>query len=291
MDFNIADEIYNQIFSKINHGNIDLFLCGGASTKEKKSVRDQIKEKLIDKLKISVLYPEDLFMEMLSRKKYDLLTLEKFLANNSDVILIVCESPGSFTELGAFVNNQETLKKVVVLIKTKFKNSKSFIMQGPVAYIKAYNKNNVIFYNNDIDEAIENINKYFRTTFGVGTNRKKRELNKDIDLITGQYMFIALLLYFFRRIAIKDLSIYIKKLYSSKDFAFENKDLIYASAVRRLFKEGLIKKEELRDNKLYSLTDKGLHFVGQLLSNVNIAGRVRIIDGIRLRILEKYIDN
>lgn len=103
MDFNIANEIYNQIFSKINHGNIDLFLCGGASTKEKKSVRDHIKEKLVDNSNLSILYPEDLFIEMLSRKKYDLLTLEKFLANNSDVILIVCESPGSFTELGAFV--------------------------------------------------------------------------------------------------------------------------------------------------------------------------------------------
>lgn len=48
-------------------------------------------------------------MPMLNRKKYDLLTLEKFLASNSDIILIVCESPGSFTELGAFVNNSETL--------------------------------------------------------------------------------------------------------------------------------------------------------------------------------------
>lgn len=292
MDFNIANEIYNQIFSKINHGNIDLFLCGGASTKDKKSVRDQIKEKLVCNSNLSILYPEDLFMEMLSRKKYDLLTLEKFLANNSDVILIVCESPGSFTELGAFVNNRETLEKVVVLIKTKFKNSKSFIMQGPVAYVKANNKNNVIFYNNDINEAIENINRYFRITFGIGTSRKKKELNKDIDLITGQYTFIALLLFFFRRIAIKDLSMYIKELYSSKGFAIENKDLIYASAVRRLFKEGLIKKEESRENdKLYLLTDKGLYFVDKLLSNVNIENRTRVIDGIRLRILEKSINN
>lgn len=292
MDFNIADEIYNQIFSKINHGNIDLFLCGGASTREKKSVRDQVKEKLVDNSNLSILYPEDLFMEILSRKKYDLLTLEKFLANNSDVILIVCESPGSFTELGAFVNNRETLEKVVVLIKTKFKNSKSFIMQGPVAYVKANNKNNVIFYNNDIDDAMENMNKYFRTTFGIGTSRKKRELNKDIDLITGQYTFIALLLYFYRKIEIKDLSIYIKGLYSSRGFSNENKDLIYAAAVRRLFKEGLIKKEESRDNnKLYLLTDKGLSFVDKLLLNVNIENRTRIIDGIRLRILEKSINN
>ena len=292
MDFCIADEIYNQIFSKINHENIDLFLCGGASTKEEKSVRDQIKDSLVSNPKLSILYPEDLFAEMQSRKKYDLLTLEKFLANNSDVILIVCESPGSYTELGAFVNNYETFGKVVVLVKTKFKNSKSFIMQGPVAYVKSQNKNNVIFYNNDINEAVENINKYFRITFGIGTSRKKKVLRKDIDLITGQYTFIALLLYFFRKIAIKDLSMYMKKLYSSKGFAIENEDLIYASAVRRLFKDGLIKKEETCDNnKLYLLTDKGLFFANKLLSNINIEHRTRVMDGIRLRVLEKSINN
>ena len=141
MDLRIANEIYQDIFTKIEHVNVDLFLCGGASGKTWTSARDQIKADLIKNPQLSILYPEDLFMEILSRKKYDLLTLEKFLANNSDVILIVCESPGSFTELGAFVNNAETVEKVVVLIKTKYKNAKSFIMQGPVEYVKARNKN------------------------------------------------------------------------------------------------------------------------------------------------------
>ena len=103
--FDIVDEIYNNIFCNIRHRNIDLFLCGAASTKEKKSNRDIIRSRLENNDNLSILYPEDMFMEMLNRKKYDLLTLEKFLASNSDIILIVCESPGSFTELGAFVNN------------------------------------------------------------------------------------------------------------------------------------------------------------------------------------------
>ena len=134
------NEIYNKIFCNIQHGNIDLFLCGAESTKEKTSYRDIIRSKLEDNANLSILYPEDMFMEMLNRKKYDLLTLERFLASNSDVILIVCESPGSFTELGAFVNNSETLEKVVVLLQTKYKNSKSFIRQGPVEYVRMKNK-------------------------------------------------------------------------------------------------------------------------------------------------------
>ena len=116
--FDIVDEIYNNIFCNIRHRNIDLFLCGAASTKEKKSNRDIIRSRLENNDNLSILYPEDMFMEMLNRKKYDLLTLEKFLASNSDIILIVCESPGSFTELGAFVNNRvSSIKRSIWLIQ------------------------------------------------------------------------------------------------------------------------------------------------------------------------------
>ena len=47
--FDIVDEIYNNIFCNIRHRNIDLFLCGAASTKEKKSNRDIIRSRLENK--------------------------------------------------------------------------------------------------------------------------------------------------------------------------------------------------------------------------------------------------
>lgn len=201
-NFDIVNEIYNEIFCNIQHGNIDLFLCGAASTKEKTSYRDIIRGKLEDIANLLILYPEDMFMEMLNRKKYDLLTLEKFLASNSDIILIVCESPGSFTELGAFVNNGETLEKVVVLLQTKYKNAKSFIRQGPIEYVRMKNKNNVIYFNNNIDEAVEKIKKYLKNRFWyLGYKRKEPKL-KDLNLISGQYYFIVVLL---SRIKCKDI--------------------------------------------------------------------------------------
>ena len=170
--FDIVDEIYNNIFCNIRHRNIDLFLCGAASTKEKKSNRDIIRSRLENNDNLSILYPEDMFMEMLNRKKYDLLTLEKFLASNSDIILIVCESPGSFTELGAFVNKSETLEKVVVLLQTKYKNAKSFIRQGPVEYVRMNNKDNVIYFNNNIGELVEKIEKYLKKNLDIGIKQK-----------------------------------------------------------------------------------------------------------------------
>ena len=132
MDKTIIEKIYNDVFLYIQHSNIDLFLCGGASNKSYISNRDELRKRLEKDKKLSIFYPEDMFMELLSRKKYDLFTLENFLAENSDLIMIVCESPGSFTELGAFTSNEKTRRKLVVLIQKKYKNDKSFIMQGPV---------------------------------------------------------------------------------------------------------------------------------------------------------------
>ena len=42
----LFDKIYSDVFSHLNKPNIDIFLCGGASTSEKKSFRDVLREKL-----------------------------------------------------------------------------------------------------------------------------------------------------------------------------------------------------------------------------------------------------
>lgn len=284
-NFNIVNKIYNEIFCNIQHGNIDLFLCGAASTKERTSYRDIIRMKLEDNANLSILYPEDMFTELLNRKKYDLLTLEKFLANNSDVILIVCESPGSFAELGAFANNSETLEKVVVLLQTKYKNSKSFIRKGPVEYVRMKNKNNVIYFNSNIDDTIEKIKKYLKNRFGLSGYRKKKLKFKDLNLISGQYYFIVLLLYFYQELNVKVMVEVLKNLYQMK-YNIENFDIIYSSAIKRLFKEGLIKKEDsIEKIILYKLTDKGYKFVKLLLSYVSLENRTNVIDKIRLEIM------
>ncbi len=284
-NFDIVNEIYNEVFCNIQHGNIDLFLCGAASTKEKISYRDIIRSKLEDNSNLSILYPEDMFMEMLNRKKYDLLTLEKFLANNSDIILIVCESPGSFTELGAFVNNSDTLEKVVILLQTKYKNTKSFIRMGPVEHVRMKNKNSIIYFNHNIDEAIDKIKKYLKNRFRYLGYKRKESKIKDLNLISGQYYFIILLLYFYQELSVKMLVDNLKKLYKMK-YNIEEFDIIYSSAIKRLFKEGLIKKEEPSEKVIqYKLTDKGYDFASLLLSYVSLENRTRAIDKIRLKIM------
>ena len=142
------------------------------------------------------------------------LTLEKFLADNSDFFLIVCESPGSFTELGAFVNNNATVDKVIILLQTKYKNAKSFIRQGPVQYIYSKNKERVIYYNSDISDAISRIKKLVLPRARISSFVSF----KDLDTITGQYNFILLLLYFYNTLPIKILNENIKSLYFEKGY-------------------------------------------------------------------------
>lgn len=277
------EQIYDDVFSNIKKGNIDVFLCGAASTKKKTSYRDLLRNELKKAKRVSILYPEDLFMELLNRKKYDLLTLEKLLATNSDYIVIVCESPGSFTELGAFVNNSETVDKVIVLLQTKYKNAKSFIRQGPVEYVRSKDKSHVIYYNADILEAAEKIKKILYNKNNTG--KKQKSSFKDLNIISGQYNFVLLLLYFYKTLTVKKLVSYIKSVYEAKEFDMSDFDMIYTAAIRRLFKEGLIKKYNLDNDNGYMLTDKGYESAMALLSYVELKGKTKIFDKIRMKIL------
>ena len=289
MDKLVVKRIYEEIFLNIQHSNIDLFLCGGASNKSSISNRDQLRKRLEKNKNLSIFYPEDMFMELLGRKKYDLFTLEGFLAENSDIIMIVCESPGSFTELGAFTSNNKTLDKLVVLIQKKFKNDKSFIMQGPVRYIESKHKNNVIYFNNDMDDMEKAVKGYLNSKYWFYNSkkyaRKYGNYTKEINLISGQFYFIMLLLYFFNHVNIKEMNEAIRSIYYERKFDDSRFEVLYTAALKRLYKEGMLVKEIENDLYFYKLTQKGFCNVKKLLKDVMINNRDKIINGIRLTIL------
>ncbi len=289
MNKDIVKTIYEDVFLHIQHSNIDLFLCGGASTKTHLSNRDQLRKRLEKNKKLSIFYPEDMFMELLSRKKYDLFTLENFLAENSDVIIIVCESPGSYTELGAFTSNDKTLNKLVVLIQKKYKNDKSFIMQGPVRYIETRDKRNVIYFNNNLDDMEKAVERYLSLKYWFYRNKKyvRRYGNytKEIDLISGQFYFILLLLYFYNRIETKEMREAIKYIYYERNFEANRFEILYAAALKRLYKEGMLIKSVENTLNFYRLTKKGYYIVKDLLKDVMINERDKLINGIRLNII------
>lgn len=278
--------IYNDVFLFFCKPSIDVFLCGGASTPDKPSYRDIIRSKLEAFNIINILYPEDLFMEILNRKKYNLLELEDLLADNSDYIVIVSESPGSFAELGAFANNYNTKKKTIVLSHTKFKNAKSFINQGPIQHIKDFNKNSVIYYNKSsidscVDVLLKNMNFYQRK----GLYYNKHKTIKDINLITGQYHFIIILLYYFIELEVSELSSSIKKIYEDKGYDLGNYEVIFSAAVRRLFGNGQICKKKINNKSYYSLSNNGYYTASSMLKSVLIENKYVFLNRIRLDIM------
>jgi len=106
------ERIHVEVYKRINQQYIDVFLCGGTSNSTKISIRDIIRDKLSKINNVRVLYPEDLFIEILNNdKESDLLTLERFLADNCDVICIICESAGALVELGLFPTTLVHLRK------------------------------------------------------------------------------------------------------------------------------------------------------------------------------------
>ena len=81
--------IFDDVFCKTFTQSFFIFLCGGA---DKRHIRNKIRIQL-ETNGLQVLYPEDLFMDMLNRdKKADLLEYENLLASNSDIVCIILTS-------------------------------------------------------------------------------------------------------------------------------------------------------------------------------------------------------
>lgn len=277
----ILQKIYVDLFEQLGANSLDVFLCGGASTKKSISSRDMIRKKLEQEKAVRILYPEDLFIEMMNKQpSYNLLELERLLADNVDFICIVCESVGSYVELGAFCSINEISEKVVALVQTKYKNDESFIMLGPIKGILQKDKKRVLYYNNTIDETVEELNKFFRVK--MHSKRKKRY---SINNITGLHYFIMIVLLLFEKIKVSELIIMLKEF--SKEKAFEKEiEQILLPSIKLLYKERLIEKTKLKDNDYYMLTDKGKKVCYNILLAARISNLDFVIDKFKLNCIQ-----
>lgn len=144
----LAGEIKNSIFAPWYSYKTKLFLCGASlNDKEKLRHRLDLIFKLVHPLKYhyEIIYPENIFDELLTGPaKENLLTLENMLVESVDIVIVIPESPGSFAELGAFVNNEKLREKIICLRDEKFKKDKSFLNYGPMQLIKNSKKGKLI---------------------------------------------------------------------------------------------------------------------------------------------------
>ncbi|RNM06862.1 retron St85 family effector protein [Dickeya undicola] len=126
-----------------------VFLCGANKSLTEISER---RKALIEFSNKNLSYTqfflaEKVFSTLKSEEhKGNILDVEHLISDFSDYIIIILESPSSFSELGAFSNN-ELRKKLIVINDVKFKKQQSFINLGPIKAIEeAIGKSRVIHY-------------------------------------------------------------------------------------------------------------------------------------------------
>jgi len=164
----IKEDIYRPAFSY----KTTIFLCG-ADINLKNKTRYKIANALKQEFRYDIIYPEDIFDELLySSKTKDLLSLEGLLADSVDAIVLIPESPGSFAELGAFANDKNLRKKLICIVDKTYKKDKSFINQGPLKLIKKANRSGLIFIDiNDIENEIDKLLSSLRKLKKVSVKR------------------------------------------------------------------------------------------------------------------------
>lgn len=283
----IYESIYNDVFCHTFSKSCFVFLCGGAG---KGSIRDDVRRLLSEK-RFQILYPEDLFMDMLNRNKNsDLLEYENLLAENADIICIICESMGSAVELGAFVQNENVKSKLMVVINSKYRRDKSFIMMGPVKHIKKAYPDRVILYKSpDINGLVDDLKRHFRKLHKKFYGSR----NYSLQELSAYIAFIPQLIYFFQKIGRAELFKGLKLFLSSRNMMPARYKEFFNISINYLMKTGIIvsglNQQEMAAT--LSLSPKGYLETKKVLDYSSACEKTILHDRIRCAILKEQLNN
>ncbi|GJA03563.1 retron St85 family effector protein [Enterobacter kobei] len=169
-----------------------LFICGG---EEKACSNRGTLEKYIKKHhKEYLTFRAELAWDVISNSKtiknVNALALEEWLADFSDIVIILVESYGTVAELGAFSLSNGLRKKLLPILDKKYERDLSFINTGPVMWVNNDSKFNPAIYTDfsTILTCIPEINE-----------RLSRKLRSSVseDNSYGKYRYSPKVLLFF----------------------------------------------------------------------------------------------
>jgi hypothetical protein len=109
-----------------------IFLCGGFGSLRRDRIAEYLSRNHPNTL---TFYADNVWPIIAGKSELNALGMEEELAALSDLVLIVVESPGTFTELGAFSISEPLRKKLLPIIDIQFREFGSFINTGPVRWI------------------------------------------------------------------------------------------------------------------------------------------------------------
>lgn len=269
----VAEIIRDHIFVPTYSRKTTVFLCG-ADISDKKTGRHKMAELLKNYTRYELLYPEDLFDDLLAGQgQHSLLALENILADSVDSIVLFPESPGSFAELGAFANNKRLANKLICVGQKKYAKKKNFINYGPIRLIKASRTGRVfnIVYD-DLDSETEKKKIYKRINNAITAIKKTNPIKKDVANILETENFVLPCIYLIDSITARELYKLVK-LATGPDK--KTAEIATRSSISKLIKKHHIN----RTTKGYSVTKQGMHRIKSSLSTTHLdAVRMEIIN-------------
>lgn len=249
-----AHLVKNNLFRE-KSSTIKVFLCGGDVTDEKFG-RYKLAQALNKKKRFEIFYPEDLFDDLLAGQgQHSLLSLENILADSVDVIIIIPESPGSYSELGAFSNNAKLSQKMICVQDNKYRFKKSFLNYGPIRLLKSINSKSVLRCDfNILDDLRENSDFYHKLEKSINSIMKRVRVKQSISNILYADKFVLPCIYLMDGINNVLLYDLLNKATGQDKILSE---IIVKSALSRLLKRRVI----MRTSQGYHITDPGMEYV------------------------------
>lgn len=269
----LAEAIRDNIFVPSLSWKTTVFLCG-ADLSDNSTGRHKMAQLFGEYPRYELLYPEDLFDDLLAGQgQHSLLVLENILADSVDSIVLFPESPGSFAELGAFANNQRLASKLIYVGEKKYEKKKSFINYGPVRLIKASDTGKVINIAYD-DLGVEDKKKkiYKRINDAISAIKKRFPVKKDVANIMETINFVLPSVYLID-------SVTPGELYKLVQYATgQDKkiaEIATRSSISRLVKNNLIN----RTQSGYQVTTSGIDRVRSTIKSVKLdKARIEIVN-------------
>lgn len=189
----------NEIKRLMNLGRILLskdaqlvFVCGASlDTNDGKNARNRFIEYAAKHLdEYDVFIAEDFFK--LFKNPDDLLTIENELGSYSDCIIIFLESDSAIAELGAFSNNNDLAKQILVINNEKYRTKPSFITNGPLAKIGKISKygstiycdlNSVLSSVGEIKKRLDNEKNRYNKGINIASYENYRKLSRKNKML------------------------------------------------------------------------------------------------------------
>jgi len=214
LDTPAAKEIQGFIRTKkplLKTDSLIVFLCGAIRSERRPfPVRDVLLEYARKHFTdFRFFRAEEVFQALSKGHGNDLLTIEDQIGKYSDCIAIICESESAFAELGAFTLKDELVKQVLVINDERYRNSNSFITQGPIARANQKSQFKPAVYANyeavlksavEIHTRLQTIRRSKRQAVTLGTAADFKSARPKFRLL-----FLADLVHIFFPISVREL--------------------------------------------------------------------------------------